>query len=137
MNPHLKTALRARLIAVTCYLAIIIIMPFFIFKNYPWNDKNQILIWTSLILWWAPLLIALPGMFKGKTYTYGWTGFIILLPFFYAFYYVTEPEKAQWAISIIVLSIIYFLASVSFVKKYALSLGVKTNKDAKKVKGIE
>ena len=82
-------------------------------------------------------MFAVPGMFKGKTYTYGWTGFVILLPFFYAFFYITEPEKIVWSSVIVVLSIIYFLMSVSYVKQFALSQGVKTNAEAKKAKGIE
>lgn len=133
MNIHLKKALRARLIAVTSYVAIVIALPIFIWLNH----EHQTLKLVSLGIWWLPLLFALPGMFKGKTYTYGWTGFIILLPFFYAFYYIIEPDKLFWSASIVVLSIIYFLMSVSYVKQYALSQGIKTNSEAKKAKGIE
>ncbi|MRX27082.1 DUF2069 domain-containing protein [Kangiella sp. HZ709] len=133
MNIHLKKALRARLIAVASYLAIVIALPIFIWLNH----QHMAFKATSLILWWLPLTIALPGMFKGKTYTYGWTGFIILLPFFYAFYYIIEPDKLFWSVSIVVLSIIYFLTSMSYIKQYALSQGIKTNAEAKKVKGIE
>lgn len=133
MNIHLKKALRARLIAVASFLAIVIILPIIIWGNH----SHQTLRLVSLALWWLPLLFALPGMFKGKTYTYGWTGFIILLPFFYAFYYIVDPDKFNWSLTIVILSVIYFLASVSYVKQYALSQGIKTNKDAKKAKGIE
>ncbi|NVJ68427.1 MAG: DUF2069 domain-containing protein [Gammaproteobacteria bacterium] len=133
MNIHLKKALRARLIAVTCYVAIVIALPVFIWLNH------ETMTWkgVSLVIWWLPLTIALPGMFKGKTYTYGWTGFIILLPFFYAFYYIIEPDKLFWSVSIVALSIIYFLTSMSYIKQYALSQGIRTNAEAKKAKGIE
>lgn len=133
LNPLLKSAIRYRLIALTVYLAIIIMMPFYVFKNH----DNPTLVYISLALWWAPLLIALPGLFKGKTYTYGWTGFIILLPFFYAFYYIIEPEKFQWSLIITILCVVYFFASVLYVKRNALGHGIKTNKDAKKAKGLE
>jgi len=133
MNIHLKKALRARLIAVASFLAIALILPVFIWLNH----DNPALRWVSLVVWWLPLLFAVPGMFKGKTYTYGWTGFVILLPFFYAFFYITEPEKVVWSSVIVVLSVIYFLMSVSYVKQFALSQGIKTNAEAKKAKGIE
>ncbi len=133
MNIHLKKALRARLIAVSSYVAIILTLPIFIWLNHDYSPMR----WVSLAIWWLPLLFALPGMFKGKTYTYGWTGFIILLPFFYAFYFIIEPDKLLWSISIVILSVIYFLMSVSYVKQYALSQGIKTNAEAKKVKGIK
>lgn len=133
MNIHLKKALRARLIAVTSYVAIVLALPIFIWLNH----EHMTMKLTSLAIWWLPLTIALPGMFKGKTYTYGWTGFIILLPFFYAFYYIIEPDKLFWATSIVVLSVIYFLTSMSYIKQYALSQGIKTNAEAKKAKGIE
>lgn len=133
MNIHLKKALRARLIAVASYLAIVLILPVCIWFNH----EHQTLKLVSLAIWWLPLTLALPGMFKGKTYTYGWTGFIILLPFLYAFYYIIDPEKLVWSLSIVILSMIYFLMSVSYVKQYALSQGIKTNADAKKAKGIE
>lgn len=133
MNIHLKKALRARLIAVASYLAIVLILPICIWFNH----ENQTLKIVSLAIWWLPLTFALPGMFKGKTYTYGWTGFIILLPFLYAFYYIIDPEKLIWSLSIVILSMIYFLMSVSYVKQYALSQGIKTNAEAKKAKGIE
>lgn len=133
MNIHLKKALRSRLIAVASFMTVVIILPVFIWLNH----QNPTLRWVSLALWWLPLLFAMPGMFRGKTYTYGWTGFIILLPFFYAFFYIIEPEKAVWSFIIVILSVIYFLASVSYVRQYALSQGIKTNKEAKKAKGIE
>ncbi|WP_251360039.1 DUF2069 domain-containing protein [Kangiella sp. TOML190] len=133
MNLHLKKALRARLIAVASYLAIVIILPVFIWLNHQYPPMR----WTSLAIWWLPLLFALPGMFKGKTYTYGWTGFIILLPFLYAFYYIVDPDKLIWASVIVALSVVYFLTSVSYVKQYALSQGIKTNAEAKQAKGIK
>ena len=133
LNPFLLSALRYRLIGLITYLAIVVMMPFFIIKNH----DSQSLVYFSLAIWWAPLLIALPGLFKGKTYTYGWTGFIILLPFFYAFFYIIEPDKFQWSLIITTLCVVYFFASVLYVKKNALGHGIKTNKDAKKAKGLE
>ena len=124
MNIHLKKALRARLIAVASFLAIALILPVFIWLNH----DNPALRWVSLVVWWLPLLFAV---------TYGWTGFVILLPFFYAFFYITEPEKVVWSSVIVVLSVICFLMSVSYVKQFALSQGIKTNAEAKKAKGIE
>ncbi|WP_223669190.1 DUF2069 domain-containing protein [Kangiella shandongensis] len=133
MNIHLKKALRARLIAVASFVATVIILPFFIWFNH----DHPTMRWISLGIWWLPLLFALPGMFRGKTYTYGWTGFIILLPFFYAFYFIIEPDKVVWSTILVILSVLYFLASVSYVRQYALSQGIKTNAEAKKAKGIE
>lgn len=133
LNSHLVSAIRYRLIGLAVYLALLIMMPFFIIKNH----DSQALVYFSLAIWWAPLLIALPGLFKGKTYTYGWTGFIILLPFFYAFFYIIEPDKFQWSLIISILCVIYFFASVLYVKKNALGHGIKTNQDAKKAKGLE
>ena len=133
LNPSLASALRYQLIALVTYSALLILMPLFIIKNH----ENQNLIYLSLALWWLPLLIAVPGLLRGKTYTYGWTGFIILLPFFYAFYYVIEPSKFQWSISIIILCILYFFASLLYVKKNALAHGITNNSDAKKAKGLK
>ncbi|NVK21439.1 MAG: DUF2069 domain-containing protein [Kangiellaceae bacterium] len=133
MNLHLKKALRARLVAIASFVMIVLILPIFIWFNH----DHPTMRWISLAIWWLPLLFALPGMFKGKTYTYGWTGFIILLPFLYAFYYIVDPDKFTWALTLVILSVVYFLASVSYVKQYALSQGIKTNAEAKKAKGIE
>lgn len=74
---------------------------------------------TGLVLFFLllPLMFPLAGMIRGKTYTHAWMSMLIL------FYFVhgvgeawTTPEDRVYAIAEIILSMIVYMGSITYVK---------------------
>lgn len=76
-------------------------------------------------LWAAPLLLALPGMLAGRSYTYAWNSLLLLL---YLCLGITEvlsnPPEQLYALTVVLLTGLTFVSSQLYVR----GLGSRTRK---------
>lgn len=92
-----------RKLALSCLLLLIIWMPIWhIFLAEP-TGRSPEFEWFLAAVWTLPLLLPLPGMLKGKPYTFAWANFIVM---FYMIHgltsvYAIENERAFAAIELV------------------------------------
>ncbi|GAA5219275.1 DUF2069 domain-containing protein [Corallincola platygyrae] len=120
-------------LALVCYLGLFAWVPLWHLVLAPHPDMS---IGFIIGVGWLPLWFPLPGLIKGKPYTYAWANFIIV---FYMGHGLTaiysNPGEALWAAVEIALSTGAFLGSIYYAKYRGreLGLGLKKRKE-KKVK---
>lgn len=72
--------------------------------------------WLAAV-WAAPLLLALPGMLRGRSYTYAWNSMLLLL---YVALGLTEllsnPAEQFYALAVLLLTVLTFIASQLYVR---------------------
>lgn len=72
--------------------------------------------WLAAV-WAAPLLLALPGMLRGRSYTYAWNSMLLLL---YVALGLTEllsnPAEQFYALAVLLLTMLTFIASQLYVR---------------------
>ena len=72
--------------------------------------------WLALF-WCAPLLIPLPGLLRGRSYTYAWNSMLLLL---YLTLGITEamgaPQERSYAYAVLLCTAVTFVASQLYVR---------------------
>jgi len=85
-----------------------------------------------LSMWAIPLLLPLPGMLKGKPYTFAWANFILMLYFTHSLTLLgLNDGELGWAIGELLLTSSSFAGNVLYVRKRGRELGLGLKKRAK------
>lgn len=71
-------------------LALLIVWSSFLFP------ATTLPIYWKILAWCLPLLFALPGVLKGKLYTFAWLQFINMLYFCHGVWYLPSQDAQRW-----------------------------------------
>ncbi len=97
------------------YLLLVILIPVWSYL-YP-TQMGRLM---PLVLWWLPLLFALPGVIRKKIYVMTWASFILLIPFSHALMvWLTTPLESRWAMTELILTSSYFICFMLAMKKFS------------------
>jgi len=115
-----------RKIALVGYFSLLIYMPLWLLVISPSAGLNTL---TTLTFFTLPLLFPLPGLLKGRPYTYAWSNFITLIYFLHS---VTTlwvlPSDRIWASLELLFATIMFIGCSYFAKYRGQELGLSIRK---------
>jgi len=93
------------------------------------SPHPQLGISFMLLLWGVPLLLPLPGMLKGKPYTFAWANFILMLYFTHSFTLLgLNDGEFGWALGELLLTGLSFAGNVLYARKRGRELGLGLKK---------
>ncbi|RZQ57048.1 DUF2069 domain-containing protein [Pseudidiomarina tainanensis] len=121
-----------RFLALASYLGLLALM--IIWQVWCQRDSEFSVVFR-IGLWIVPLLFALPGMLRGKPYTYAWANFILMWYFLHSLTMLyVAPEQRGFAIAELVLTSAAFVGCTWYARRQgkALGLGLKKLKDNSK-----
>jgi len=115
-----------RKIALVGYFSLLIYMPLWLLVISPSAGLSTS---TTLLFFTLPLLFPLPGLLKGKPYTYAWSNFITLIYFLHS---VTTlwviPSDRIWASLELLFATTMFIGCSYFAKYRGQELGLSIRK---------
>jgi len=115
-----------RKIALVGYFSLLIYMPLWLLVISPSAGLSTT---TTLLFFTLPLLFPLPGLLKGKPYTYAWSNFITLIYFLHS---VTTlwviPSDRIWASLELLFATTMFIGCSYFAKYRGQELGLSIRK---------
>ena len=118
-----------RVLALASYLGLLGLMVIW----QVWCQSNSEFSLTfRLALWVAPLLFPLPGLLRGKPYTYAWTNFVLMWYYLHSLTMLyVAPEERGFAIAELLLTTGAFVGCTWYARRQgrALGLGLKKLKD--------
>ncbi|RUO46517.1 DUF2069 domain-containing protein [Pseudidiomarina donghaiensis] len=118
-----------RFLALASYLGLLALM--LIWQVWCQSDSEFSLTFR-LVLWVLPLLFPLPGLLRGKPYTYAWTNFVLMWYYLHSLtmLYVAPAERG-FAVAELVLTTGAFVGCTWYARRQgrALGLGLKKLKD--------
>ncbi len=118
-TPNLKR------IALVGYFGLLIFMPLWLLVLAPSEGLSPTL---ALVMFCVPLLLPLPGLLKGKPYTFAWANFIVMIYFLHSLttLWVSDGETLYALIELTFASMMFFAGT--YYSKYRgqeLGLGLK------------
>lgn len=81
------------------------------------------------VVWFFPLLFALPGIIKGKPYTHAWANFVLMLYFLHALtmLYLDDGERLLAVVELLITSM-SFISNTLYARLRGQELGLKLTK---------
>lgn len=98
------------------------------------NAGSETSVWFRVGLWVVPLLFPLPGLLRGKPYTFAWANFILMWYFLHGFTMIyIEPGQRGLALTEILFTTAAFIGCTAYARLQgrALGLGLPKLKDQK------
>jgi len=127
MTTDVKTR-QIRSLALASYLGLLALM---ITWQVWCQSDSEFSLGFRLGLWVVPLLFPLPGLLRGKPYTYAWTNFILMWYYLHSLtlFYVAPAERG-FALAELVLTTGAFVGCTWYARRQgrALGLGLKKQK---------
>lgn len=113
-------------IALSGYFGLLIFMPLWLFVLQPSEGLSPTL---AFIMFCCPLLLPLPGLLKGKPYTFAWANFIVMIYFLHSLttIWVSDTEQLYALIELFFASVMFF-AGTYYSKYRGQELGLKIKK---------
>lgn len=119
-----------RVLALASYLGLLALM--IIWQVWCQSDSEFSLSFR-LGLWVLPLLFPLPGLIRGKPYTYAWTNFILMWYYLHSLTMLyVAPNERGFAVAELLLTTGAFVGCTWYARRQgrALGLGLKKLKSA-------
>lgn len=127
-----STTKKIRTLALASYLGLLVLMSCW---QLLWQSSSEFSLLSRVLLWVVPLLLPLPGLLRGKPYTYAWTNFILMWYFLHSLttLYVAPAERGLASAELLLTSAA-FVGCTWFARRQgrALGLGLKKLKDAER-----
>ncbi|GAA0852457.1 DUF2069 domain-containing protein [Aliiglaciecola litoralis] len=89
-----------RKLALSCLLLLIIWMPVWHLLLAEPTGRSVEFEWFLAAVWTLPLLLPLPGMIKGKPYTFAWANFIVMFYMIHGLTSIYAIENERWLAAI-------------------------------------
>ena len=124
MNPEESTK-NIRFLALASYIGLLVLM--IIWQVWCQTD-SEFSLGFRVGLWVVPLLFALPGMLRGKPYTYAWANFILMWYYLHSLTVLyVAPADRGFAIAELLLTTGAFVGCTWYARRQgrALGLGLK------------
>ncbi|WP_017445304.1 DUF2069 domain-containing protein [Gayadomonas joobiniege] len=122
---------RAKMLALTGYLGLVILTPLWHFLLAPpMSGLSPVFL---VLLWGIPLLIPMRGLLKGDAYTFAWANFIAMLYFLHSLTLLyASPDERYLAIIEFILVSLWFGAGTYYARWQGQYLGIGIKKRKKK-----
>lgn len=105
---------KGQMLCVSAGLALVIVLTVWCFKLSAAPQNVNWFVWGVLCI---PMLLALPGLLRGKLYTYRWASMLCLMYFTHGVMEAwSEPNERIPALAEVWLSIQLFIGSIWFVQ---------------------
>lgn len=128
-SPLTQQIRQIRVLALASYLGLLALM---IIWQVWCQSASEFSLSFRIGLWVVPLLFPLPGLLRGKPYTYAWTNFILMWYYLHSLtmLYVAPTERG-FAVAELLLTTGAFVGCTWYARKQgrALGLGLKKLKD--------
>jgi uncharacterized membrane protein len=121
-----RTQLYLRL-GQTGFMLLFLLMPLWVLWLNPPQMGSQMVL---LALLWGPLWLPLPGILRGKAYTFAWANFIVMIYFVHSLthLWVSSGKTFYLAIVELVASCLMFIGCTYYAKYRGQELGLKIPK---------
>lgn len=126
---------RLKHLGLAGYLSLAVYYPILFFFLDPFADN---LAYITLVLFWLPLLSAIPGLLRGNPYTYAWSNFVIMWCYIHGLTAIWTFEGPKFYIAIEILFLtMAFIGNTYFARYRGRELGmalpkIKELKEAEK-----
>ncbi len=105
--------LQLKRVAQSCYLALIILIPVWLYLK-----PNPFSIGWSLLPWWIPLLPAVKGILKGHYYTMTWANFVLIIPFSHGWMmFLASVSESHFGLAELIFSSGYYVSYLTLAKR--------------------
>jgi uncharacterized membrane protein len=89
------------------------------------TGRSQLFEWILAAFWTIPLLLPLPGMLRGKPYTYAWANFIVMFYLIHGLISLYAIENERWyALVELLLSVCMFIGCIFYARLRGKELGL-------------
>lgn len=110
----LRAGVRARMLTLVAYFFLLALIPLWCFWLSPPRQLPPV---PMFLIWWLPLLFPLPGLLKGKAYTYSWMCFLLIIYFCHGLVTVAVSDgDTRLGLLETGLSVVIFLAAVTYLR---------------------